>query len=48
MKNLILLAIGGAVLTWVAKNYKINSLEDVKNLVPQIKNLVPTLKEAVA
>jgi len=40
MKKLILLALGGAALYQVAKYYKINSIEDVKKLLPQLKGLV--------
>ncbi|MDF2453453.1 MAG: hypothetical protein K0S26_2957 [Bacteroidota bacterium] len=47
MKNLIVLAIGVAVLQMVAKYYKINSLEDIKNFVPGLKNFVPDLKNVV-
>jgi hypothetical protein len=45
MKNLIVLAIGVAVLSWVAKYYKINSVEDITNLVPGLKNVVPKFTE---
>lgn len=47
MKNIIVLAIAGAVLGMVAKYFKISSWEDVKNLVPKLKSIVPNLKETV-
>jgi hypothetical protein len=40
MKKLILLVLSGAALYQVAKYYKINSLEDVRKLLPQLKGLV--------
>lgn len=45
MKQLIVLAIGVAVLGMVAKYFKINSFEDIKNLVPDLKNMVPNFTE---
>lgn len=47
MKNLIVLAIAGAVLSMAAKYFKIASWEDVKNMVPSLKSIVPNLKETV-
>lgn len=45
MKKLIVLAIGVAVLGMVARYYKINSLKDIRNLMPDFKDMVPNLKE---
>jgi hypothetical protein len=45
MKVLILLAASGAVLYAVAKHFKINSLEDLKDCVaPYIKNVKELVK----
>lgn len=40
MKKLILLTLVGATVYQVAKYFKINSVEDVKALLPQLKGLV--------
>lgn len=40
MKKLILLTLIGATLYQVAKYFKINSFEDLKELLPQMKALV--------
>jgi hypothetical protein len=40
MRKLMLLAAGAMVLYEAAKYFKINSVEDVKKLIPQLKGLV--------
>jgi hypothetical protein len=40
MKRLLLLAAGAMVLYEAAKYFKINSIADLKRVVPQIKELV--------
>ncbi|MES2565595.1 MAG: hypothetical protein V4565_01935 [Bacteroidota bacterium] len=41
MKSLIVLAIGAAIAAVAAKYYKINSWNDLKNLVPGLKEFIP-------
>lgn len=48
MKNLIVLAIAGAILSMAAKYFKISSWEDVKKMVPDLKSIVPNLKDMVS
>ncbi|MES2567904.1 MAG: hypothetical protein V4565_13610 [Bacteroidota bacterium] len=47
MKTLIVLALTGVALAYAAKYFKINSWEQVKNLVPDLKSVVPNLKEMI-
>lgn len=47
MKNLIVLAIGIALVRMATKYFKNTSSNDIKSFIPKFKSVVPKIKEAV-